>query len=220
MVSNKLVSHKSVSYQFQTLFGLVAVCGLTLAGDAMARNSYCCNDANKRLVCGDMLPAACQGRAYRIKDEKGNLVREVEAPLTPEQKARREAEAIKKQEEEKRVAEQKRRDQAMLATYPDEQAIDAARDRALAEFDKGAADSQKRQAELLKRKKSLERETEFYQKKPLPANLKKQIEEVDADLKKLQESTDGRVKEREAISAKYDEDKKRYRDLKSGKVSR
>ena len=215
-----MVSLKSVSYQFQILLGLVAVCGLTLAGEAMARNSYCCNDANKRLVCGDMLPAACQGRAYRIKDEKGNLVREVEAPLTPEQKARREAETLKKQEEEKRVAEQKRRDQAMLATYPDEQSIDAARDRALAEFDKGAADNQKRQVELLKRKKSLERETEFYQKKPLPANLKKQIEEVDADLKKLHESTDGRVKEREAISAKYDEDKKRYRDLKSGKASR
>ena len=44
-----------------------------------------------------MLPAACHKRAYRVLDERGRLVRDVEAPLTPEQRVLRDAEEAKKQ---------------------------------------------------------------------------------------------------------------------------
>lgn len=194
--------------------------GIALTGNAHARWSYCCNDANGKLVCGDILPAACQNRAYRIKDEKGRLVREVEAPLTPEQRVAREAEKAKKLEEEKRLAEQKRQDQAMLATYPDAQAIDAARDRVLADFDKASDDIRKRHEAAVKTKKKLDGEKEFYQKKPMPANLKKQVDDADADLKALQEAVANRAKDRDAISTKFEEEKKRYIELRSGKVRR
>lgn len=201
---------------------LVAVAALGLAtGDpALARQSYCCNDAQGKLVCGDMLPNACANRAYRIKDEKGRLVREVEAPLTPEQRSQRDAEKSRKAEEEKRLAEQKRRDMAMLATYPHEKDIDAARDRALAEFDKASSDLNKRHDAAQKRKKAFESEKEFYLKKPMPANLKKQIEDNDNDLRTLQAAVDERTKESTGLRAKYEDEKKRYMELRYGKANR
>lgn len=198
----------------------VATLGLTAGAPALARQSYCCNDANGKLVCGDMLPAVCQNRAYRIKDEKGRLVHEVEAPLTPEQRALREVEKARKLEEDKRLAEQKRRDQAMLATYPHERDIDAARDRSMAEFEKASGDTKKRLDAAIKRKKALDAEKEFYVKKPMPANLKKQVEETDHELKTLQEAVDNRTREGDALRARFEEEKKRYMELRYGKTNR
>jgi hypothetical protein len=206
-----MVSPKSL------LLASIALVCLTSAGLASARNSYCCNDANGKLACGDMLPVACQKRAYRIIDEKGALVRAVEAPLTPEQRVLRDAEEVKKQEEAKKVAEEKRRSQALLATYPSEKDIDLARDRALADFDKGSADTQKHYDEALKQKKKLDAEKEFYVKKPMPAALKKQVEDNDSALKSAQAALDSRKQEGDALRAKYDDEKKRYMELRYGK---
>jgi len=196
---------------------LLAWSGLVASDAALARNMYCCNDASGKLTCGDLLPAACYKRAYRIMDGKGRLVREVEAPLTPEQRAQREAEQVRRQAEEKRLAEEKRRNMALLATYPNEAEIDKARDRTLAEFDKASSDTRKRYDAAVKRRKKLDVEKEFYLKKPMPANLKKQIEDTDKEIETLKESLDGRKAEADALRDRYDEEKRRFMDLKYGK---
>jgi hypothetical protein len=194
--------------------------GMSASDHAHARNSYCCNDANGKLTCGDMLPAACHKRAYRVLDDRGRLVREVEAAPTPEQRMLREAEEVKKQEEAKKAAEDKRRNQALLATYPNEKDIDLARDRALAEFDKASADTQKHYDEALKQKKKLDGEKEFYLKKPMPANLKKQIDDNENAIKTTQAALDTRKQEADALRAKFDDEKKRYMELRYGKTPR
>ncbi|MDP2793256.1 MAG: hypothetical protein Q8O25_04095 [Sulfurisoma sp.] len=194
-----------------------AVVGMAASDNALARNSYCCNDANGKLTCGDMLPVACQKRAYRVLDERGRPVREVEAPLSPEQRALREAEEVKKREEAKKAAEEKRRNQALLATYPNEKDIDAARERELAEFDKSSGDTQKRYDDALKQKKKLDTEREFYLKKPMPANLKKQIEENENDIKSARAALDSRKQEADALRTRFEEEKNRYMELRYGK---
>jgi hypothetical protein len=205
---------------FSIVAGITAVLGLVIADVASARNSYCCNDANGKLTCGDMLPAACHKRAYRILDERGRLVRDVEAPLTPEQRVLRDADTAKKVEEAKKAAEDKRRNQALLATYPNEKDIDVARDRALADFDQSSADTQKRYDEAIKQKKKLDAEREFYVKKPMPANLKRQVEDNEAAIKTAQAALDGRKQERDALAARYDGEKKHYMELRYGKTPR
>ncbi|WP_124962392.1 hypothetical protein [Sulfurisoma sediminicola] len=205
---------------FSIAAGLVAVLGLAAAGDASARSSYCCNDANGKLTCGDMLPVACHKRAYRILDERGRLVKEVEAPLTPEQRVLRDAETAKKVEEAKKAAEDKRHNEALLATYPSEKDIDVARDRALADFDKASADTQKRYDEATKEKKKLDAEKEFYVKKPMPTNLKRQVEDNEAAIKAAQAALDGRKQERDALLAKYGDEKKHYMELRYGNTPR
>jgi hypothetical protein len=205
---------------FSIVAGIIAVLGLTVADVARARNSYCCNDANGKLTCGDILPVACHKRAYRILDERGRLVKEVEAPLTPEQRVLRDAETAKKAEEAKKAAEDKRHNEALLATYPNEKDIDLARDRALGDFDKASADTQKRYDAAIKQKKKLDAEKEFYVKKPMPANLKQQVEESENTIKAAQAALDGRKQERDALAVKFEDEKKRYMELRYGKAPR
>lgn len=198
--------------------GVAVIFGLALPNLASARNSYCCTDANGKLTCGDILPTACHKRAYRVLDERGRVIKEVEAPLSPEQRQLRDAAEAKKAEEAKKAAEEKRRNQALLATYPTEKDIDAASERALADFDKGSADNQKRYDDAVKQKKKLDAEKEFYAKKPMPGNLKKQIEDNENALKTAQAALDSRKQERDVLKAKYDDEKKRYMELRYGKA--
>ena len=78
---------------------------------------YCCQDSSGKQVCGDILPQVCYGRAYREIGADGRTVREVDAPLTAEQRAQKVAEDAKRKEEEARQKEQQRKDQALMDTY-------------------------------------------------------------------------------------------------------
>lgn len=190
--------------------------GAACALPAAAR-TFCCTDAKGRKVCGDVLPEACENRAY--KEFSDGKVRNVEAPLTPEQKAQREAAEAKKKEEEKVAAEARRRDQALLNTYGNEKDIDLMRDRAVADTEATAKQAQEKLDAAQKRKQQLERELEFYAKKPVPANLKAQIKENEIEIAAQQKAMDERDKAVEAVRAKFEEDRKRYRFLTQGEGS-
>jgi hypothetical protein len=97
---------------------LLLISSALLAQGAAAQiRIFCCDDATGKKVCGDFLPPACQGRAYEERDNRGFVSKKVEAPLTAEQQARRDAELAKKEEEKKKSAEDRRRSVALLATY-------------------------------------------------------------------------------------------------------
>lgn len=189
---------------------------LLVAGGASA-NLFCCHDANGKKVCGNSLPGQCYSRAYYELDARGAVVRQVEAPLTPEQRAQRAVEEAKKKEEEKRLAEEQRRNQALVASYTSEKDIDIARGRALVDFDKTSQDIRKRHDEALKNKKKLDNEKEFFQKKPMPESLKTQIRENEEEIRKTLALLDNNTAERNALIAKYEEEKKRWVEFKYGK---
>ena len=92
---------------------------LSLAASAGAAGEfYCCQDPNSgRRVCGDTLPEQCRGRAYKVIDSSGNVVKEIGQPLTPEQKAEVALETQRKKQLEEANREQRRKDQALLDTY-------------------------------------------------------------------------------------------------------
>ena len=68
---------------------LLALLLATLTGTSAlaAGNFFCCNDASGKQVCGDILPQACYGRAYRELGSNGQTIRTVDAPLTAEQRS-------------------------------------------------------------------------------------------------------------------------------------
>ncbi len=153
--------------------------GLGLAMPAMA-NIVCCDVEGKR-ICGDPPPAACNNRA-KIIYLKGGTSKTVEAPLTAEQRAAREAEAVRKKEEERKAAERARKDRALLDSFTSVEELDAARDRAITDIEKNAAQAKHRLEAALAKQKKLDDEKEFYLKKPMPAQLKKQIEENEREI--------------------------------------
>ena len=82
------------------LIVMLAAISVNAATPASGR-FYCCDGGR---VCGDALPEQCRGKAYRILDSSGNLLKEVGPPLTVEQKARAAAEALRKKELEEIAA--------------------------------------------------------------------------------------------------------------------
>jgi hypothetical protein len=175
---------------------------------------YCCDDAQGRKHCGDFLPAQCTKLGYEVRDEKGFVVERKDPPMTAEQIARREAETARKAEEEKRKVEERRRNLALLSTYSAEKDIDAARDRAVTEVQKLVKQAEDLVGEAQKAKAKVEREKEFYKNKTLPAPVKKQIQDVEADLKAKLDTLAARKADIEKTKAKFEDEKKKFRELK------
>lgn len=201
-----------------------AICSAVLAGGfavsqpATAQSIvYCCNDVNGRKVCADFLPPECQKRAYEERDEKGYIVKKVDAPLTPAQQAQRDAETAKKAALELIKLEEQRRNSALLATYANEKDIDTARDRELADFEKLVVQAEKAVGEAQKRQAKVAKEQEFYKGKALPKQLKDQLDSAAKDVAAKQQAVEDRKSEKLKVAAKYDEEKRRFIDLKAGK---
>lgn len=180
-----------------------------------AAKTYCCTDKDGHKLCADTMPAQCEDRAYKEIGDRGS-VRSYEAPPTPEQKAQREAEAARKKEAERAVAEQKRKDQALLNTYGSEGDIDVQRDRAVADLEAATKQAQDKHDAAAKRKQRLDKELEFYAKKPVPATLKSQIKEAEIEMDAQRKTLDEKKKAIDAARAKFEDDRKRYRELTAG----
>lgn len=178
-----------------------------------AAKIVCC-DVNGRRTCGDPPPPQCLTKPKTVF--QGGVAKEVEAPLTAEQRAAREVEAARKVEEEKRAAEQARRDRALLDSYTNTGEIDMTRDRAIAEIEKNAEQAKNRLETALKRKEQLDKEREFYLKKPMPEKLEAQIKDNESEIaaqRAALEEKDAKIAE---TRTRYAADKARYLQL-SGK---
>ena len=194
---------------------LLALLLATLTGTSAlaAGNFFCCNDASGKQVCGDILPQACYGRAYRELGSNGQTIRTVDAPLTAEQSSQREAEEEKRKREEEKRKEQQRKDQALLNTYGNEQDIELMRKRAEGDVLKAIANAEKKIVEIRQQRKKFENEAEFYKKKTLPHEVQKGLADADSDINSQEVFIAEKKKELEGIRAKYDEDKRRFVEL-------
>ena len=201
---------------------LLALLLATLTGTSAlaAGNFFCCNDASGKQVCGDILPQACYGRAYRELGSNGQTIRTVDAPLTAEQRSQREAEEEKRKREEEKRKEQQRKDQALLNTYGNEQDIELMRKRAEGDVLKAIANAEKKIVEIRQQRKKFENEAEFYKKKTLPHEVQKGLADADSDINSQEVFIAEKKKELEGIRAKYDEDKRRFVELISQRPTR
>lgn len=194
----------------------VLVVSALFACAAQARTIYCCKDDRGIDACSDILPQACYGRAYREINELGMTVRRIDAPLTAEQRALKEAEKKRIGEDERKRMEQERRNRALLATYSSEKDIDFMRDGAVADMEKAIRLSQEKRNEAAGKLQKLSGEAEFYKKKGLPFDMKAAMRDSENEMKTQQAAIEAKQKEIEAVKAKYEEEKARYRALTSG----
>jgi hypothetical protein len=171
---------------------------------------YCCDGGR---ICGDSMPEQCRGKAYRILDSSGNLLKEVGPPLTVEQKAQAAAEALRKKELEEQAKEQRRKDQALLDTYATPQDIDLAQGKAESDVNLAIRGAEERIAAARKQRKKFEEEAEFYKKKTLPTEVAKGLRDADHEIKTQQELLDVKKGDAATIKAKYDAERKRYAEL-------
>jgi len=196
---------------------LVAVLALAAAQPALAQQRmYKCVDARGKVYYTQVPPSECLGKETEELSRQGQVIKRSEGALTPQQQAAREAARKKKQEEEIAAREERRKNQALLNTYPSERDIEEARGRALKDNELAIKETEKRIDAALKRRKSFEAEKEFYAKKSLPPKLQDDIKNNETELKNQQELLAAKKKQVLQINAKYDADKKRYRELTRG----
>jgi len=201
---------------------VVAIAAALSAGAAVAQSRmYKCTDAKGKTYYTQTPPAECLGRDTQVLSTKsGSVMKKIEGQLTPEQQAQRDDEKKKKAELEAQAREERRKNTALLNTYSSEKDIADARARALKENESGIAQTEKRIAGALKRRKELDDEKEFYAKQALPAKLGQDIRNNDVELKNQQGLLEVQKKQVSTINAKYDEDRRRYMELTKGGTKR
>ena len=192
---------------------------LALAPAAAQERMYKCVDARGKVYYTQVPPPECLGRDTQELNKSGTLIRKNPAALSPAQVQARDAERKKKIEDEERAKEERRKNLALLNTYSSEKDIEDARTRALKEAQGAIADTERFIAGAKKRGQELEAEKEFYVKKPMPFKLKQEITNNEIEIKNQTSLLDAKRKEISTINAKYDEDKRRYVELTSGKAA-
>lgn len=198
-----------MNMRLRSAFSIVLL-ALPAYAAAQGRSTFCCNDDRGMQVCSDILPPVCYGRAYREISPRGITVRKVEAPMTAEERAQRDAEVAKAMEEARRRLDQERRNRALLATYTSEKDIDFLRDRKIAELEKTIGLAREKYDEALKRQAKLNEEAEFYKKKEMPPDLKASLRDNETEMRIQQTAIDERKKDIAEVRAKYEEEKVRW----------
>ncbi len=184
------------------------------AAPAAAQKLYKYTDpATGQTVYTDKLPASVAGKANEQLSPQGTVIRRNEAALTPEQIAAKEAERRRRIEEELAAKEEKRKNMALLNTYPSERDIEEARGRALKANEEAVKEAERRVAEAEKRKKALAAEAEFYKNRQIPAHLKQEMQTNEVEIRSQAELIARKKQDIETINARYDEDLRRYRAL-------
>jgi hypothetical protein len=191
---------------------LTALAAAPALAQQQPQRMYKCIDAKGKTYYTQIPPPECLGRDTQELNKAG-ILKKSERTLSPAEIRARDEASKKKLEENEKTREERRRAQALLATYPSERDIEDARLRALKEAEAAIAETEKRVANAQKRKKELESEREFFVKKPLPAKLKQEISNNEIDIKNQTALLDAKKKEISAINAKYDDEKRRYAEL-------
>jgi len=203
--------------------GLLGLGLLLLAQGAAAGGTSiitCCEEANGRRICADVLPPACYGRAYWEVSPQGTVTKLVPAPMSPGDRARmEEAEKARKLADDK-AREQRRRDAALLQTYASLEDLEKQRQRALADLQRELEEAGRREAEVLQRRAKLEQEAEFYAKAPPPPELAGALRENDGELAAQRSVIVSKQRDLEAVQARYDNDRRRYAELQAEKAGR
>lgn len=204
---------RSQAAVFLVSFALLAP---ALAQQAPQR-MYKCIDARGKTYYTQVPPAECLGRETQELNKSGTVIRKTERPLNPAELQAREAEKKKKAEQDEFAKEERRKNTALLNTYSSEKDIEDARARSLQEAQTAIADTEKSIAGAQKRQQDLEKEKEFYTKKPMPFKLKNELSNLDIEIKNQTALLEAKKKEISTINQKYDEDKRRYVELTAPK---
>jgi hypothetical protein len=148
-------------------------------GSPVISGAYTCVDAKGRKLTADRPIPECTDREQKVLNPSGTVKTKVGPTLTAQERADQDLRDRKAAEELSRLAEEKRRDRALLTRYPNKGMHDKERSEALEQISVVIKAATTRLDELVKQRVSIEEEMEFYKKDPTkaPAYLKRQQEE-------------------------------------------
>ena len=194
-----------------------AVLLASLAAHAQQKEQYTyrCTGKDGKKYYGQTIPQSCLGQPLELINKQGIVVKRIDPEGDEKARLAKEAAAEKKRELEAAQKESMRRNRALLATYTSEKDIEESRKRDLATHQRSVQEVESRIAEIKKRQSQHQKELAAFEepgKGPPPARLQEEITNAEIDLKAQQSLLDAKKKEAATINARYDEDRRRYRE--------
>ncbi len=190
---------------------------LAVTPATQAQKIICWKDASGKVIgCGDRVPPEFQKNESKRLDERG-ITRQtsVSAGEAARLKAEADKKATLKLEEDRRIAEQRRQDTALVNTYTAAAEIDVRRDRELQVVDlqiqqlkaavKGAVDAHTAQKT---------RYANFEKKGKVPDNVKDDLKAAAEEESRVKTRIADKEKDKERISTSYAQQKARFIELK------
>jgi hypothetical protein len=177
--------------------------------------TYRCTGKDGKKYYGQTIPQACIGRPLELINKQGMVVKRIDPEGDEKARLAKEADAQKKRDMEAAQREQLRRSRALLATYTSEKDIEEARGRALRDHHNQLQEVERRIDDIKKRQARYERDVAVYKesgKGEPPARLKEEISNAEIDLKAQETLLEAKKKEAAGINARYDDDRRRYRE--------
>lgn len=168
---------------------------------------------------GDSIPPQYVNQGSTELSTKGVVVKKTERAQTAEERRAIEDVKVQQQEAKLKEQEQQRRDKALLNTYTSEKEIDLSRDRNLQQAEVQTQSTELRIKQVNERLAKYRKQAEGMTKagKPVPADLKQDIENAEREIPRLEENIQQKKRDMEAIRARFESDKLRYRELTSKK---
>lgn len=194
-------------------FGL----GITFSLGASAK-LYKWVDSQGTTHYGETIPPEYADRDRAELNKAGRVVKKQEV-LTPEQlrleRSNKEEEEAKKRSDEQAAIERKRRDKALVDTYSNSNEIDLARKRNLQQVELRLTGMNANVKIANDNLLGLQKEAESFNNtnRKIPPSLQEDLVEAQARLDKLNKDLAKLQAEKATIEARYDEDKKRYKEL-------
>jgi hypothetical protein len=177
--------------------------------------TYRCTGKDGKKHYGQTLPQACLGRPLELINKQGMVVKRIDHEADEKARLAKEEDAEKKRELETAQKDAMRRNQALLATYTSENDIEAARRRALSDHQTQVQEVERRIDDIKKRQARFEKDLAVYKEDGTgapPQRLKEEITNAEIDLRAQQGLLDAKKREALGINARYDEDRRRYRE--------
>jgi hypothetical protein len=199
---------------------LVALLACALASSALAQQPaaagiYTCIDSKGRRITSDRPIVECLDREQRELGKTGVTRRVLPPSYTAEERARLDAQRRAEEEVQARIAEERRRDRALLVRYPNQSVHDKERGEALAQIDEVVAAVIRREQSLAKQREEINTELEFYQGdvNKAPSWLKRKLEDNQSQSQIQKRFLDDQAQEKKRINARFDEELTKLRQL-------
>ncbi|PUA98417.1 hypothetical protein C8C99_3287 [Acidovorax sp. 107] len=176
---------------------------------------YTCVDRNGRRLTADRPIAECMDREQRELGPSGIVRRQIGPSLTEQERAAQEVQRRKEAEARARELEERRRERALTARYPDKATHDVERAAAIQLVDDVTATAEKRLVELAQQRKAFDVEMEFYKKDPTkaPMSLRRKIAENEESIAEQQRFIAGQDQEKRRVHQRFDVELAQLRKL-------
>ncbi len=191
-------------------FSHVATAG---PNDVPDNGIYSCKDEHGRTITSDRPISECTRRDIRVLRRDGITKEVLPAPLTEDQRKQRDFEEEQRQIRLNQLKEQQTRDRALMAAYPNLEAIEVARQRRLREVQTEIQQSRERILVKYPDLKAVQNEMEFYKGKVAPPLVKGRLQVAATAILVEDELIRNKTQEMVGINAKYDADTQRLRQL-------